>query len=222
MQTDSTQRQNVNVNWGYKPVIFTDLEICDEGNTMVHSHSADEEVVLQVTSVVIGQVDHQVNMTLIDQSMKTGKKIWWVDLNYLKVLDAELSTDVQNFKINQWIMQKMIWIYSRPTLYAHTVLFVLNVDGGSALLMCWQHDQTVQNSSEFVLKFYCILKSNYVSQSLFFAVLVAFFLRSSPYSFRVPSIGLIFVITKWCLTCTYKCCFCSSKCCSLKFYNSTE
>lgn len=56
-------------------MIFTDLEICDEGNTMVHSHSADEEVVLQVTSVVIGQVDHQVNMTLIDQSMKTGKKI---------------------------------------------------------------------------------------------------------------------------------------------------
>lgn len=51
---------------------FTNLVICDEGDTVVNSHSADEEVILQVASVVIGQVDHQVNMTLVDQSIKTN------------------------------------------------------------------------------------------------------------------------------------------------------
>lgn len=45
--------------------------ISDEGNTVVHSHSTDEEVILQLASVVIGQVDHQVNMTLADESIKT-------------------------------------------------------------------------------------------------------------------------------------------------------
>lgn len=54
-------------------VTFTDLVIGDEGNTVVDSHSANEEVILQVPSVVIGQVYHQVNMTLTDQSIKDGK-----------------------------------------------------------------------------------------------------------------------------------------------------
>lgn len=53
--------------------MFTDLVIGDEGNTVVDSHSADGEVVLYVASVVIGQVHHQVDMTLVDQSVKTNK-----------------------------------------------------------------------------------------------------------------------------------------------------
>lgn len=52
---------------------FTDLIIGDEGNTVVDSQSADEEVIFQVATVVIGQVDHQVNMTLADESIKTNK-----------------------------------------------------------------------------------------------------------------------------------------------------
>lgn len=40
---------------------------------MVDSHSANDEVIFKVASVVIGQVDHQVNMTLTDQSVKTCK-----------------------------------------------------------------------------------------------------------------------------------------------------
>lgn len=51
---------------------FTDLVIGDEGNAVVDRHSADEEVVPQVACVVIGQVDHQVNVTLVDQSIKTN------------------------------------------------------------------------------------------------------------------------------------------------------
>lgn len=53
--------------------MFTDLVIGDEGNAMVDSHSANSEVVLYVASVVIGQVHHQVDMTLGDQSVKTNK-----------------------------------------------------------------------------------------------------------------------------------------------------
>lgn len=56
-------------------VIFTDLVVGDEGNTVVDSHSADEEVILQVASVVVGQVDHQVNITLADESIKTVSEI---------------------------------------------------------------------------------------------------------------------------------------------------
>lgn len=56
-------------------VTFTDLVIGDEGNTVVDSHSANEEVILQVPSVVVGQVYHQVNMTLTYQSVKDGKSI---------------------------------------------------------------------------------------------------------------------------------------------------
>lgn len=54
---------------------FTDLVVGDERNTVVDSHSADEEVIPQVASVIIGQVDHKVNMTLIDQSIKTSKNL---------------------------------------------------------------------------------------------------------------------------------------------------
>lgn len=55
-------------------VTFTDLVIGDQRNTMVDSQPANEEVILQVASVVIGQVYHQVNMTLADQSNKRCKK----------------------------------------------------------------------------------------------------------------------------------------------------
>lgn len=55
-------------------VTYADLVIGDEGNTVVDSHSADEEVILQVACIVIGQVDYQVNMTLVDQSTKICKK----------------------------------------------------------------------------------------------------------------------------------------------------
>lgn len=53
--------------------MLTDLVIGDEGNAVVDSHSADGEVVLYVASVVIGQVHHQVDMTLVDQPVKTIK-----------------------------------------------------------------------------------------------------------------------------------------------------
>lgn len=39
---------------------------------MVNGHSANEEVVLDEAGVVVGQVDHQVNMTFADQSTNTG------------------------------------------------------------------------------------------------------------------------------------------------------
>lgn len=35
---------------------------------MVNSHSANEEVILQVAGVVVGQVYHQVNISFADQS----------------------------------------------------------------------------------------------------------------------------------------------------------
>lgn len=80
---------------------FTDLVIGDEGNTVVDSHSADEEVILQVTSVVIGQVDHQVDMTPVDQSIKHTKNC--VSDHYhsrkikpLKARHAIFSTDVES------------------------------------------------------------------------------------------------------------------------------
>lgn len=49
----------------------TDLVIGEKGNAMIHSHSANGEIVLQVASVVVGQVDHQVYVTLSDQSRNT-------------------------------------------------------------------------------------------------------------------------------------------------------
>lgn len=39
---------------------------------MVDSHSADEEVIPQMARVVIGQVDHQVNISLVDQPINTN------------------------------------------------------------------------------------------------------------------------------------------------------
>lgn len=41
---------------------------------MVHSHSADEEVVLDELGVVIGKVYHQVDMTIADQAAQERKK----------------------------------------------------------------------------------------------------------------------------------------------------
>lgn len=55
-------------------IALTHLIISNEGNSMVNSHSANEEIILQVTSVVIRQVDNQINMTLADQSMKKQTK----------------------------------------------------------------------------------------------------------------------------------------------------
>lgn len=52
-------------------LIFTDLVIGEEGNAVIHSHSANGKIVLQVASVVVGQVDHQVYVTLADQSRNT-------------------------------------------------------------------------------------------------------------------------------------------------------
>lgn len=52
----------------------TDLKIGNEWDSMVNGHSADEEVILHVSSIVIGQVDHQVDMTLTDQSINKKKK----------------------------------------------------------------------------------------------------------------------------------------------------
>lgn len=53
----------------------TDLKIGNEWNSVVNGHSTDEEVILHVASIVIGQVDHQVNMTLTDQSIKKKKNM---------------------------------------------------------------------------------------------------------------------------------------------------
>lgn len=52
----------------------TDLKIGNEWDSMVNGHSADEEVILHVSSIVIGQVDHQVDMTLTDQSINKKNK----------------------------------------------------------------------------------------------------------------------------------------------------
>lgn len=41
---------------------------------MVHSHSADEEVVFDELGVVIGKVYHQVDMTIADQAAQERKK----------------------------------------------------------------------------------------------------------------------------------------------------
>lgn len=49
----------------------TDLVIGEKGHAMIHSHSANGKIVLQVASVVVGQVDHQVYVTLVDQSRNT-------------------------------------------------------------------------------------------------------------------------------------------------------
>lgn len=51
---------------------FTDLIIGDERDTVVDGHSADDEVVLHEASVVIGQVDHQINKTFTDETIKTN------------------------------------------------------------------------------------------------------------------------------------------------------
>lgn len=46
----------------------TNLEISDKGYAVIHSHSADEEVVLDELGVVIGKINHQVNMAITDQT----------------------------------------------------------------------------------------------------------------------------------------------------------
>lgn len=50
----------------------TDLEVGDEGHPVVHGHAADQEVVLDEACVVVGQVHHQVNVTVVDEA--SGKK----------------------------------------------------------------------------------------------------------------------------------------------------
>lgn len=52
----------------------TDLKIGNEWDSMVNGHSTDEEVILHMASIVIGQVDHQVDMPLTDQSIKEHAK----------------------------------------------------------------------------------------------------------------------------------------------------
>lgn len=46
----------------------TNLEVSDEGDTVVHSHSADKEVLFDELGVVIGKIYHQVDMTIADQT----------------------------------------------------------------------------------------------------------------------------------------------------------
>lgn len=53
---------------------FTDLVIGEEGNAMIHSHSANGKIVLYVASVVVRQVDHQVYVALSDQSRNTADR----------------------------------------------------------------------------------------------------------------------------------------------------
>ena len=55
-------------------IMLTDLVIGDEWNTVVNSHSTDEEVIPYVACVVIGQVDHQVNIALTNQSINIQKQ----------------------------------------------------------------------------------------------------------------------------------------------------
>lgn len=57
-------------------LMITDLVIGDKRDTVVDCHSADGKVILQVAGVVVGQVDHQVNVTITDESVNqtnTGK-----------------------------------------------------------------------------------------------------------------------------------------------------
>lgn len=65
--------QTVNKTTSFSWQHSTDLKIGNEWDSMVNGHSADEEVILHVSSIVIGQVDHQVDMTLTDQSIKKTK-----------------------------------------------------------------------------------------------------------------------------------------------------
>lgn len=69
-QPNETKGQYVNVTTCFGSRKCTDLVIGNERNTVVNGHSADDEVILYVASVVIGQVDHQVNMSPTDQSVK--------------------------------------------------------------------------------------------------------------------------------------------------------
>lgn len=48
-----------------------DLVIRDEGHAVINGHSADEEVVLQMPCVVIGQVDNQVDLAVVDEAADT-------------------------------------------------------------------------------------------------------------------------------------------------------
>lgn len=52
-------------------MMLTDLVIGNEGNTVVNSHSTDEEVIPHMARVVVGQVHHQVDVALVNQSIKT-------------------------------------------------------------------------------------------------------------------------------------------------------
>lgn len=63
-------------------MMFTDLVICDEGNAMINSHSANGKIILHVASVVIGQVDHQVYMTFTDQSSNTNTECKYDSLTF--------------------------------------------------------------------------------------------------------------------------------------------
>lgn len=47
-------------------LMSTNLVIGDQRDTVIDSQSANDEVILQVAGVVIGQVDDQVDMTLAD------------------------------------------------------------------------------------------------------------------------------------------------------------
>lgn len=49
-------------------MVVTDLVVGEQGNAVIHSHSANGKIVLHVAGVVVGQVDNQVYVTLADQS----------------------------------------------------------------------------------------------------------------------------------------------------------
>lgn len=49
------------------------LEVSDERDAVVHSHSADEEVLLDELGVVVGKIYHQVDMAIADQTAQGEK-----------------------------------------------------------------------------------------------------------------------------------------------------
>lgn len=51
----------------------THLKVGDEGHSVVHGHAADQEVVLDEPRVVVGEVHHQINVTIANESVAATK-----------------------------------------------------------------------------------------------------------------------------------------------------
>lgn len=78
---EETLGQTANKTTTFGRLRATDLEVGNEGNSVVDGHPANEEVILHVARVVIGQVDHQVNVTFTDQAVEVQESDKLFSLN---------------------------------------------------------------------------------------------------------------------------------------------